>query len=208
MRIVALSDTHNRHDAIQVPDGDVLVHAGDITGRGRLSELEAFAAWWKAQPHRHKVIIAGNHDFCFEREDERDVACEMLDGSHYLQDEMVVLEGLKFFGSPWQPWFFGWAFNLRRGPALADTWQAIPEDTDVLVTHGPPRGVLDETSTGENVGCDDLLRRVEGIKPRLHVFGHIHEAYGVEKRGRTIFANASSCDLSYDPIHLPLVFDL
>ncbi len=98
MRIVALSDTHNRHDAIRVPDGDVLVHAGDITGRGRLRELEAFSGWWKGLPHRHKVIIAGNHDFCFEREDERRSAREMLDGSRYLQDEMVVIEGLKFFG--------------------------------------------------------------------------------------------------------------
>lgn len=208
MRIVAISDTHNHHRQVTVPDGDVLVHAGDITGRGSLDELERFCDWWHALPHCHKVIIAGNHDFCFERDGERHRARDFLDGSHYLKDEPLTLDGMRFYGSPWQPWFFDWAFNLRRGPALAERWARIPMDTDILVTHGPPMTILDETHSGDHVGCEDLLRRVREISPRLHIFGHIHEAYGVLKRGDTIFANASICTLEYKPTNAPIVFDL
>ncbi|MEM6730766.1 MAG: metallophosphatase domain-containing protein [Myxococcota bacterium] len=208
MRVVAISDTHNQHRRVTVPDGDVLVHAGDITGRGSLDELERFCEWWHELPHGEKVIIAGNHDFCFERESESRVACDLLEGSHYLQDASVTLNGFTFYGSPWQPWFFDWAFNLRRGPALAEQWEKIPDETDVLVTHGPPYSILDETHSGECVGCEDLMRRVEVVGPRFHLFGHIHEAYGVAKRGPTVFANVSVCTLAYEPLNAPFVFDL
>ncbi|MEO0813623.1 MAG: metallophosphatase domain-containing protein [Myxococcota bacterium] len=208
MRIVAISDTHNLHEQVEVPDGDVIVHAGDITGRGRLSELESFGRWWHALPHRHKVIIAGNHDFCFERETERSQATELLKDSHYLEDSAVELGGLKFYGSPWQPRFFDWAFNLTRGPALAEKWAMIPDDSDVVITHGPPHTVLDTTSGGEHVGCEELHARLQVVQPRIHIFGHIHEAYGVERRGRTVYANASTCTLQYQPLNPPLVFDL
>jgi predicted phosphohydrolase len=177
LRLVIISDTHGLHESVSVPDGDILVHAGDITMDGRLSDAVAFDRWLGALPHRRKVVIAGNHDFCFERDPAKSRAC--LTNAIYLQDEAAEIEGLKFYGSPWQPWFFDWAFNLARGPELRAKWNLIPADTDVLVTHGPPQGCLDMTRRGEPVGCADLAAAVRRLKPRLHVFGHIHEAYEI-----------------------------
>jgi predicted phosphodiesterase len=206
VRIVCVSDTHGQHGRMVVPDGDLLVHAGDATLRGTRAQLEAFDAWLGSLPHPHKVVIAGNHDFALERDP---AARSWIRGGTYLQDEGVVVGGLRIWGSPWQPRFFDWAFNLDRGAPLAAVWAMIPADTDVLVTHGPPRGILDRTARGEDVGCDDLLREVvERVRPRLHVFGHIHEAYGREARDGITFVNASSCDLRHDPVHPPIVVDL
>jgi Icc-related predicted phosphoesterase len=187
-RVVLVSDTHGFHD-FDVPAGDVLVHAGDLTGRGRLRELEEANRWLASLPHPVKIAIAGNHDFCFQ--DEPAAARRALTAAIYLQDEGVEAAGLRFWGSPWQPWFYDWAFNLERGPALAEKWAQIPEDVDVLVTHGPPAGILDQTSDARAVGCADLLRRVAIVKPALHVFGHIHEARGALWKGPTLFVNAS-----------------
>jgi Icc-related predicted phosphoesterase len=206
MRIVCISDTHTRHGKLTVPDGDVLVHAGDFTGHGHENEVRRFDAWLGSLPHRHKVVIAGNHDFCFENDPIE--ARSWLQHCTYLEDSGVDIDGLKFWGSPWQPRFFDWAFNLDRGAALAAKWALIPADTDVLITHGPPYGILDKTSRQEPVGCMDLLDAIERIRPRLHVFGHIHEAYGIQERGRTRFVNASACDLRYAPVQAPIVVDL
>lgn len=190
LTIVCVSDTHGFHDRTVVPDGDVLVHAGDLTRRGELDDVARFDAWLAGLPHRHKVVICGNHDWCFQR---RPVESRgRLRHAIYLQDESVVIEGLRFYGSPWQPWFLDWAFNLPRGPEIAAKWAMIPDDTDVLVTHGPPFGLLDEARRGGNVGCADLLARVQQVRPRLHVFGHIHEAAGVVRVGETVFVNAST----------------
>lgn len=212
MRIVCLSDTHSKHDQIEVPDGDVVVHAGDFTGRGRLKELREALAWFGALPHKHKVCIVGNHDFLFER--DPGAARSLVPPTvHYLQDSGVEIEGKLFWGSPWQPWFHDWAFNLRRGEALARVWEKIPDHTEVLLTHGPPWGYLDVTAISDHVGCEDLERRVLAVNPALHVFGHIHESYGVRESAplsgrRTIFVNASCLDLSYRPVNAPIVVDL
>ena len=129
-----------------------------------------------------------------------------MSGVTYLQDEATTIMGLKFYGSPWQPRFFDWAFNADRGKPLADIWAKIPEDTDVLVTHGPPFGILDQTWRGEKVGCQDLLARVRIIRPRFHLFGHIHEGYGAFQNESTVFLNGSICDLNYNLGNLPHVF--
>lgn len=205
MRIVALSDTHGKHDAIAVPDGDLLVHAGDFTGRGREPEIRAFDAWLGRLPHRWKVVIAGNHDFAFERTRE---ARGWITNAIYLQDGLAEVGGLRVWGSPWQPRFFDWAFNLDRGAPLAEKWALVPTGVDVLLTHGPPMGILDVTAGGEAVGCEALTAALARIRPRLHVFGHIHEAYGTLERDGTRFVNASSCDLSYRPVQAPVVIDL
>jgi predicted phosphodiesterase len=206
VRVVCLSDTHDQHGGITVPDGDLLVHAGDATLRGTRAQIEAFDAWLAGLPHPHKVLIAGNHDFAFERDP---AAPSWIRSATYLEDQGVVVGGLRIWGSPWQPRFFDWAFNLDRGAPLAAVWAKIPGDTDVLITHGPPRGILDCTSRGEAVGCDDLLREVlERVRPRLHVFGHIHEAHGREERDGITFVNASICDLRHSPVHPPIVVDL
>jgi predicted phosphohydrolase len=206
MRIVCLSDTHNLHDRISVPEGDLLVHSGDATMRGTPQEVRAFFDWLEGLPHRHKVVVAGNHDFLFEREPA--LARALVHGAVYLEDSGAEIEGLRIWGSPWQPWFFDWAFNLRRGAPLREKWDLIPGGTDVLITHGPPCGVLDPVEAGELVSCADLLEAVERVRPRLHVFGHIHEGYGRETRETTTLVNASICDRAYRPVHAPIVVDL
>lgn len=208
LRVVAIADTHLLHDDIELPDGDVLVHAGDVSGRGRLHELETFARWFEQQPHPHKLIIAGNHDFGLERPAERDDARALLSGVTYLEDAGVTIEGVHFWGSPWQPEFGGWAFNLPRGRVIRDKWELIPPDTDVLITHGPPAGHGDLCFHGGRAGCHDLLEVVERIGPRYHIFGHIHEGYGGTRNERTTFLNASVCDAMYRPVNRPLVFDI
>lgn len=196
MKIVAISDTHMRHDRLEVPDGDVLIHAGDFTRRGAIADVEKFNAWLGTLPHRHKIVIAGNHDWCFQLTPAR--AREALDNAIYLEDEATEVEGVRFYGSPWQPWFLDWAFNLQRGPDLAAKWAMIPPGIDVLITHGPPLGFGDRVHGGELVGCADLLARIEVIKPRFHISGHIHEGSGVRWTEHTTYVNAAVLDERYE----------
>jgi Icc-related predicted phosphoesterase len=205
-RLVILSDTHGRHGRLEVPDGDILVHAGDLTNRGALGEVVGFDQFLSRLPHRHKIVIAGNHDFCFEQQPA--AARSRLHHAAYLQDHGIERMGLRFYGSPWQPEFFDWAFNLPRGERLREVWARIPAGVDVLITHGPPRGVLDLTEDGRRVGCEELAIRVDEIKPAVHCFGHIHEAAGALEREDTLFINASICDLHYRVSYRPVVVDL
>jgi Icc-related predicted phosphoesterase len=206
MRIIAISDTHNRHEQIAVPSGDVLVHAGDFTLHGKLDEVRAFNKWLGRLPHKHKLIIAGNHDRAFQT--EPDLARSLITNGVYLQDETKEIDGLKFYGTPWQPRHQDMAFNLQRGPEIAEIWSKIPSDIDVLITHGPPSGHGDLTAHGNSVGCEDLLRRVDEIKPMLNIFGHIHEGAGITHNSHTTFINACICNLSYRPGNQPIVYDL
>lgn len=206
MRIVCVSDTHGRGREISVPNGDVLVHAGDLTGTGTLAQIAKEAAWLRSLPHPAKIVIAGNHDFGFQH--EPGPARAAMEGLVYLEDEEAAVAGLRVWGSPWQPWFHDWAFNLDRGAPIRAKWDLVPSGVDVLVTHGPPQGVLDRTTDGHVVGCEELLVAVARVRPRLHVFGHIHEAYGALERDGTRFVNASTCDARYRPVHRPVVIDL
>lgn len=189
LTIVCVSDTHGRHRELAVPNGDLFLFAGDLSNHGFPEDVSEFDDWLGTLPHPHKVVICGNHDFLFER-DPAD-ARRRIRHATYLQDSGAEVAGLKVWGSPWQPRFFDWAFNLDRGPDIAAKWALIPDDTDVLITHGPPAGILDMTSRGEATGCVDLLWRVQGLKPKLHLFGHIHEAAGVVETEDTLFVNAS-----------------
>ncbi len=190
-----------------MPSGDVLIHAGDATIQGTIDEVFMFNEWFSNLPHKHKIFVAGNHDWLFETYNR--YAREMLsDQIIYLQDSFVKIEKLKIYGSPWQPRFFDWAFNVNRGAEIAEKWKMIPPDTDILITHGPPHGILDKTPRGDSAGCEELRKRVEKVKPKLHVFGHIHHAYGKTEKFGTIFVNASNCDESYEPNNLPIVVDL
>jgi Icc-related predicted phosphoesterase len=207
-RIVCLSDTHNRQGTFDVPDGDVLVHAGDMTGRGTLPEVTAAIAWLEAMPHRDKIVISGNHDFLFERENA--LARSLITRMAYLEDSEVTVQGLRIWGSPWQPRFHDWAFNLPRGRPLREKWERIPEGLDILVTHGPPMGMLGRAFTGEDVGDEELRDRLAAMAkpPRLHVFGHIHEGYGVVRTPSTTSVNASICDVGYRAVNPAVVIEL
>ncbi len=188
--LVAMADTHGYHRKLSVPPGDVLIHAGDLTQRGTLKQLTETRDWLLSLPHPHKVIIAGNHDFALQR--ERETARALFGPPFiYLEDELATVAGLRIWGSPWQPWFYDWAFNLQRGPEIDAKWQLIPEGVDVLVTHGPPANLGDRCWDGRRVGCEDLLRHLARVKPRLHLFGHIHEDKGEWQHGPTKVVNVT-----------------
>lgn len=210
-RIICLSDTHNCNEQIIVPDGDILIHAGDATIRGTQHEVEGFLAWFSSLPHKYKIFVAGNHDWLYETYNRFARLLTANFNVKYLQDSFTVIEGLKIYGSPWQPRFYDWAFNLNRGSELAEKWKLIPDDTDILVTHGPPHGILDEVPRKffvENTGCEELRKKVEEIRPKLHIFGHIHCGYGQTEQLGVKFVNASNCDESYKPTQPPIVIDL
>ncbi len=206
MRLVLISDTHGFHEHLVIPGGDVLIHAGDFTLSGGLSEVDSFDKFLGEQPHQHKLVVAGNHDFCFERQPL--VAREHLTNAKYLQDSGCEIGGYHFYGSPWQPFFMDMAFNLESDEARHEKWEMIPSNTDILITHTPPRGILDLTSLGICVGCQELSKIIDTRNLRAHVFGHIHEAYGIELHGSTTYANACNCDLLFQPSQPPLVIDV
>ena len=170
--------------------------------------MRSFADWFAAQPHPHKVVVAGNHDHTLEL--DPDLARHMFAGrhTHYLCDTEVTIDGVLFYGAPWQPEFCNLAFNLPRGERLRQKWALIDNDVDVLITHGPPFGVLDTTFDERQVGCEELLVAIERTRPALHLFGHIHEGYGWKQRGRTLHVNASSCTIDYKPDNPPMVIEL
>jgi Icc-related predicted phosphoesterase len=209
VRMVCISDTHNFHSKIDVPDGDVLIIAGDVCVHGSVYELAAVNEFLGSLPHRHKLLVAGNHDWCFANLVEREEARRLLKNAIYLEDSGVEINGVKYWGSPWQPEFHHWAFNLPRGPKLAEVWAKIPSDTDVLITHTPPFSILDKNGNGDHCGCGALLDALNNrVQPRIHVFGHVHESYGTLEADGTTFINASICDGQYRPINPPIVIDL
>jgi predicted phosphodiesterase len=223
-RVVLIADTHGLHDRMTqpVPEGDLLIHAGDFTNVGRVNEVVAAGVWLRKLGKRFPagvVIVAGNHDWMFEK--NRFMAVQLLNqgllGNErvpeiiYLEDSGVEIKGLKIYGSPWQPSFMNWAFNLDRGEPLRRKWDLIPEGLDILVTHGPPMGILDQTNPvlgTEHVGCEELIKAVKRAKPKVHVFGHIHGGYGRAQYQNTLFINAAICDEAYKPWREPVVIDL
>ncbi|GAP72044.1 hypothetical protein SAMD00024442_22_37 [Candidatus Symbiothrix dinenymphae] len=195
MNILFLSDTHGKHHRLKnLPPADMLIHAGDVSRSGADYEVDDFMQWFGGLDYKHKIFIAGNHDFWLEDETVRRVQRMLPQNACYLCDSGVEIEGIKFWGSPVSPWFFGWAFNRNRGEDIRKHWQLIDKDVDVLITHTPPFGILDRTISGGHSGCEDLLKAVNQIKPRYHLFGHIHEAYGTVQSGETTFVNGSVLD--------------
>lgn len=209
MKIVAISDTHGKHDELtkDLGSGDILIHAGDVSNLGKSKEINDFLIWFSYLPFKHKIFIAGNHDFGFEK--NNDIAPEYKErGVIYLMDNMVEVEGLKIYGSPWQPRFYDWAFNVDRGEAIAKKWEPIPAGLDILVTHGPAYGLLDDTYNGMRVGCEELYKKVMEVKPRYHICGHIHYGYGMRMMDDMTFINAASLGESYRYINKPIIFHL
>lgn len=227
-RFVCFSDTHGLHDQIpaaHVIQADVLLHAGDFTNTGELDQIESLVRWLRAYPAEHKVVIAGNHDITLHTEfyeeggwrrfHESPLDCrrarELLTAGDctYLEDEAVEICGYRIYGSPWQPAFCDWAFNLARGEECRQKWAVIPECVDVLMTHGPPYGRGDHAggSGPARVGCEDLRRAIESRAVSVSVAGHVHEGYGTSTDDVTFYVNASTCTHDYRPTNPPIVFD-
>lgn len=208
LKFVAISDTHCRHRNLKLPKGDVLLHAGDISYRSNRQEIVDFLDWFGRLPFRYKIFIAGNHDFFFEKESPSMVMGLLPETVFYLKDEGINIEGIRVWGSPYTPWYYRWAFNKRRGESMRKHWDLIPTGTDVLLTHGPVYGILDTLVNDQHAGDIDLLRRVLTVKPRVHVCGHIHEAYGSVKRHGIQFINASMLNEAFELANKPLVFEV
>lgn len=197
LTLVAMADTHLYHAELVVPDGDVLIHAGDMCRVGSLAELTEARDFLRALPHRYKIVVAGNHDRGLE--DQPAAARDLFEDFIYLQDEACTIEGVRFYGSPWTPAYNEWAFNLPRGTPLAEKWALIPKNTDILITHGPPLGIGDNSGFPGREGCEDLLRRVQQITPKLHLFGHIHQDRGRWQIGQTTFINVTTDECLQPP---------
>lgn len=210
MKVVGISDTHSMHRRIPAnPGGDVLIHAGDSLGQGTLENIEELNEWLGTLPHRHKIVIAGNHDWAFQETPE--LARQALTNAIYLEDSGVEIKGVRFWGSPWKPTFMDWAFMLERGEPLHQKWRLIPDNTDVVIAHGPPKGIDDEANLGfkcQNVGCIDLLARIHQLSLKAHILGHIHEGYGEYLQGQTTLINASTCTARYEPRNAPIVIEV
>jgi predicted phosphodiesterase len=227
MRITVISDTHTRHGLIpmeDLPGGDLLLHAGDIMNSGyNRNDIWDFCHWFQSlKQYEDKVFIAGNHDRMFQNHPES--VKEWVDKFGdiiYLQDDDFVIYGdgpngdspqdnIRIYGSPWQPEFYSWAFNLpKNGIEIAGKWEGIPSNTDILVTHGPAFGTLD-TVVGrpwDGLGCELLAERIERLRPKIHICGHIHSGRGIEYKNGTLFINASVLDERYEYTQKPITID-
>ena len=201
--IDAISDTHNRHDKFSLPGGDILIHAGDATSQGTMSEVTTFLDWFGVQDYSHLIFVPGNHDWLFEL--NPDLAAEECRkrGIILLNDSGITVEGIKIYGSAMTPTFFDWAFNRDRGVQIRRHWDLIPADTELLITHGPPHQILDyvpeRNGQLRHVGCEELALKIEQTQIKAHIFGHIHYAAGHKYlHGRT-YVNAAALDEQYSP---------
>lgn len=219
MKILNISDTHSKHKQMPLEwltPADCIIHAGDISTRGYEHEVKNFLDWYsKLDQYKYKILIAGNHDWYFQ--DYPEGAKKLLaeyPNIIYLRDSGIELEGIKFWGSPVQPTFFNWAFNKDRGLEIDKHWQLIPNDIDVLITHGPAKGhgdlVINQWSpnSGESVGCEDLLRAIERVKPKFSICGHIHCGHGLTTNADTTFINAAILNEDYLVANRPIIFTI
>ncbi|MBQ0022215.1 MAG: metallophosphatase domain-containing protein [Prevotellaceae bacterium] len=177
MKLLQISDTHNRHNELtNLPKADIVIHCGDFTEQGTEEEVLDFLNWFIELPYNHKIFITGNHDLCLW---DADGIEDLPNNIHFLQDRECEIEGIKFYGL---------AYNHSE--------MHIPNGIDILVTHEPPVMILDESS-GTHWGNIPLRNRVFAVKPKYHLFGHAHEAYGTEKHDGIIFSNGASLDDNY-----------
>lgn len=200
MIIDCVSDLHGFFPRLE--GGDLLIVAGDLTSRDLGHEYFHFLQWINGCNYKKKVVVAGNHDGLIAGGRWKFAAPEGID---YLCDSGTEFEGLKIWGSPYTPTFGDWHFMAERGEEIQKHWDMIPDNTDILITHGPPCGILDKTLSGEHAGCECLLLDVCGrVLPKLHVFGHIHEAYGEKILNDIHFINCSIMNERYQPINKPI----
>lgn len=222
MRIACISDTHGKYKNIDWPEADVLVMAGDllpnffrISEKDALNQLDYIVDQFYDILHdltyKNIIVVPGNHDWAFEKYTLQCINALNSNKVHVLIDKSFIIDGIKFYGSPWQTWFHNWSFNFPKNDLQVayNTWQRIPSDVNVLVVHGPPFGILDECADGQRVGCPMLAKRIPNLSNmKLAVYGHIHESYGslIDPNGIT-HINASLCDLHYNPVNPVQVFE-
>lgn len=209
MKILYLSDTHEVHRHLtNLPKADMIIHGGDVSYRGGTDEVEDFIDWFSNLDYQYKVFIAGNHDFYFEGKLQHMIQKILSKNTFYLCDSGITIEEINIWGSPISPSFFDWAFNRDRGEEILRHWKRIPKNTDILITHTPAYGILDYTTRGVNVGCENLLNVINEIKPKYHLSGHIHESYGIEKKEHTTFINGSVLNENYELANEPMIFNI
>jgi len=217
MIITLISDTHTKHNQLNslLPGGDLIIHAGDMSSMGYKHEIQQFLKWYNNLNYTNKIFIAGNHDWGFQNDPNMcKELLEFYDKVTYLQDNLELIgedyeTAVRVYGSPWQPEFYNWAFNLpRMGLELEQKWTDIPLDTDILVTHGPAWGHLDTVNgTSVPLGCELLTDRINVVKPKIHVCGHIHTGYGYKFDGDTHFFNAAVLNEEYNFTQKPFTID-
>jgi len=214
MLICILSDTHTFHAQVKIPQCDLLIHAGDFSNFGTKRQIEKFLVWFSALPASNKVLVAGNHD---KELDEKLASVEEVSflkekiaslGVIYLENQEVVINDLKIYGTPVQPYFQNWAFNYADDSERFEYYSKIPSDVDILVTHSPPYGVLDLNYRNEHCGCPVLKEKVDEISPLIHVFGHIHEDRGTLQADDILYMNASVWNHFDGSIRLPYIVEL
>lgn len=212
MKLVYISDTHGDHERLQLPAGDVLIHAGDLTGHGTQTETEAFLQWFGAQAHTTKICVAGNHDTFIEQNPEQARQFAEQADVVMLNDSGITLKNVSFRGSPITPRFFDWSFMRDPGAPIQAHWNLIPDFVNVLITHGPPFGILNQvhrsSSVIEHTDCPSLLARVQCVKPSLHLFGHIHEGDEYVERDGVAYHNVSSMNEHYQMTHNAVTIDI
>lgn len=208
MKIVSFADTHRCVDGLKIPCADVVICAGDFCNIGGFEDIIAFNQWFSELPAEYKIVVAGNHDVCFER--NLSIAKTFLDDDLlYLQDKLIEINGINFYGSPWQLPFMNWAFNLPEDE-LRKKFTHIPNEVDILITHSPPFGILDSTPAKKNLGSKSLLEKVMLVKPKFHIFGHIHHGYGqyYDQKNDITFMNVSLLDEGYNFVNEPIVIEI
>ena len=207
MKLVCISDTHTKENKLKLPAGDILIHAGDSEIRS-LEELELMNTWFGKQDFKYKILIMGNHDLYSEKLSKESLET-ILTNVIYLENSSVTIEGIKFWGSPYSPIFQDWSY-MAHGERLNEIWNTIPEDTDVVITHCPPYTILDYVAIGyfHHVGCPYLRKRIKKIKPKYHIFGHIHDSHGVYQDKYTTYINASLLDDCYQLVYKPIIVDI
>jgi Icc-related predicted phosphoesterase len=198
MLIDCISDLHGSYPTL--PGGDLLIIAGDLTAHDMPAEYRIFSDWANDQDYEKIIVIGGNHDGWLQRHytPRSREWCPFID---YLCDSGETFQGIHIWGSPWTPTFGKWHFMKDRGPDIKAQWDLIPANTDILITHGPPMGILDLVCRGEEVGCADLWQAVNRINPKAHIFGHVHEGYGHSAGHATQFVNCSHMNERYQPVN-------
>ena len=204
LKFVCTSDTHGKHSNLTVPEGDVFIFSGDMTNSGSDQAIMEFNTYLGTLSHKYKIVIDGNHDF-------GNNAHELLTNAMLLQNNMVEIGHVKIWASSWS-YRLSESIRRRNQKKNFDVWESVPNGIDILITHIPPYGIRDLTTSGKNIGSKSLLDAIKRIKPKYHIFGHAHQCYGISKKkidnSDIIFINSSAINEFSEILNPPKVFTL